>query len=140
MKEITMNNPRVLIYNPDKLEYIVGYFGTVSCEPQFETFDFLDGSSTTIAHSSTFNMQVDNSECLSNITLDPTTMKRIAVYNKEQECKRLDEIIKEKKKSIEELDDIISDRCKRVNKLKEFVANLYNIDVTDDDDYEDYDW
>ena len=66
-------------------------------------------------------------------------MERIAKFNKEQEIRRLDEEIKEKKEKIKELDDILQDKDKRVEKLKEFVANIYNIDINDDEeDYDDF--
>lgn len=72
------------------------------------------------------------------IQLGETLMKRIAKYNKEKECQQLDEKIKEKKAKIKELDDILTDRVGRVEKLKEFIAKIYDIDLYDDD--EDDDW
>ena len=50
--------------------------------------------------------------------------------------------IKEKKDKIKELDDILQDKEGKVKKLKEFVANLYNIDLDKDVDKDDegYDW
>lgn len=60
------------------------------------------------------------------------------LYNKEVEVKRLDNTIKEKQNKIKELDDILQDKEGRVKKLKEFVANIYNTDL--DEDNEDYDW
>ena len=49
---------------------------------------------------------------------------------------------KEKKDKIKELDDILQDKEGKVKKLKEFVANLYNIDLDKDVDKDDegYDW
>ena len=86
---------------------------------------------------STLTANISNFEELDNIMLDETTMKRIAKYNKEVEVKRLDNTIKEKKDKIKELDDILQDKEGRVKKLKEFVANIYDIDLNEDD--EDYD-
>ena len=48
-------------------------------------------------------------------------------------------LTKEKEEKIKELDDILHDREGRINKLKKFVAELYDIDLSDEDD-EDYDY
>ena len=74
-----------------------------------------------------------------NIVLDDTTMKRIAKYNKTADLKRLDKIIAEKEEKIRELDALLTDKEKRWKKIKDFVANIYDIDVNEDDDYVDYD-
>lgn len=66
-------------------------------------------------------------------------MKRIAKYNKEAEIKKYDKIIEEKKKKIQELDDILQDKDKRIEKIKEFIANIYDLDLKDDEN-DDYDY
>ena len=42
------------------------------------------------------------------------------------------------KKQIDELDSILQDRDGRIDKLKNFIKDIYNINLDDDDD--DYDW
>lgn len=88
------------------------------------------------------NMGVSNYGETENIELDPTTMKRIAVYNKTQECRKLDKEIKEKEERIKELDDVLTDKEKRVDMLKKYIANIFDIEIKEDndDDYGDYDW
>ena len=86
-----------------------------------------------------FRCTISNYEELENIKLDDTTMRRIAKFNKEIDIQKLDKKIKEKKEKIKELDDILHDREGRINKLKKFVAELYDIDLSDEDD-EDYDY
>lgn len=66
-------------------------------------------------------------------------MRRIAKFNKEIDIQKLDKKIKEKEAKIKELDDILQDREGRIDKLKKFVAELYDIDLSDEDD-EDYDY
>lgn len=130
----------VIVYNEESLNYIVGEISSYAVEPSIsdDTSTF-DGHKRFIPGPSELSVTIDESKRLNNIELDPTTMERIAKFNKEQEIRRLDEEINKKKEKIKELDDILQDKDKRVQKLKEFVANIYNIDVNDDDDEEDYD-
>lgn len=136
-----INNPKILIYDDENIQYIVGTvgnFGINSGEP-IEITAPKDFERQYIPPMyNYFECEIRNCEQLDNIMLDETTMKRITKYNKEVEVKRLDNTIKEKKDKIKELDDIIQDKEGRVNKLKEFVANIYNIDLDEAD--EDYDW
>jgi len=131
-----INKPKILIYDEDNIRYITGYCGftDVSCEP-LERVEYIDGHSEYISPlSSNFSCSISNYEELNNIELDETTMKRIAKYNKEQECKQLDEKIKEKKEKIKELDDFLKDKEKRVEKLKKYIINIFDIDIDDDED------
>ncbi len=136
-----VSNPKIIICDDENIQYIVGTFGN---------FEINSGEPIEITTSKDFERQyippmynyfeceMRNCEQLDNIMLDETTMKRIAKYNKEVEVKRLDNTIKEKKDKIKELDDILQDTEGRVKKLKEFVANIYNINLDEDD--ENYDW
>ena len=132
-----INKPKVLIYDDENIKYIVGDLATFDHEPQIEYYD-LEGHKEAIPIRTICNFALDESKLLDNIMLDETTMKRIAKYNKEVEVTRLDNTIKEKQDKIKELDNILQDKEGRVKKLKEFVANIYNIDLDEDD--EDYDW
>lgn len=134
-------NPKIIIYDDENIQYTVGTvgnFGIDSGEP-IEITSPEDFERKYIPPMyNYFECEIRNCEQLDNIMLDETTMKRIAKYNKEVEVKRLDNTIKEKKDKIKELDDILQDKEGRVKKLKEFVANIYNINLDEDD--EDYDW
>lgn len=138
-----INNPKILIYDDENIQYIVGTvgnFGINNGEPIEITApkDFERQYITPMYNY--FECEIRNCEQLDNIMLDETTMKRIAKYNKEVEVKRLDNTIKEKKDKIKELDDILQDKEGRVKKLKEFVANIYDIDLNEaDEDYDYYD-
>lgn len=133
--------PKILIYDEDKIQYITGYCGFLNVYNEPEQVNYIDGHSEYLPSlSSDFSCSISNYEELNNIELDETTMKRIAKFNKEQECKRLDEKIESKKAKIKELDDILKDKEKRVDKLKKYIINIFDIDIDDeDDDYYDYD-
>ena len=107
---------------------------------EFDTYRFLDGRSHYVDNGVDFCFHTFNYEELENIELDDTTMKRIAQFNKEQECKRLDKEIKEKQERIKELDDLLMDKEKRWNKVKEFIKQVYEIEDIDDLDEEDDDY
>jgi hypothetical protein len=136
-----INKPKILIYDDENIKYITGYVGyvDVSCEP--ECVNFIDGHSTYIRPlSSDFRCSISDYDELNNIELDETTMKRIAKYNKEQECKRLDKEIEEKKKRIQLLEGVLEDREKRVDMLKKYIANIFDIEIKEDeDDYDEWD-
>lgn len=142
MCEGFINEPKILIYDNESLNYIVGNIGYFDCEPD-EPIEVTSIESVRKeyipAMEGTLTCRTPNFERLNNIELDETTMKRIAKYNKEIDIKKLDEKIKEREEKIKELDNVLQDRDKRVNKLKEFVANLYNIDIEDNNYYDDYD-
>lgn len=136
-----INNPKILIYDDETIQYIVGTvgnFGINNGEPIEITIPKDFERQYIPPMYNYFECEIRNCEQLDNIMLDETTMKRIAKYNKEVEVKRLDNTIKEKKDKIKELDDILQDKEGRVKKLKEFVANIYNINLDEDD--EDYDY
>lgn len=88
-----------------------------------------------------------NQECTINasaainehIKLDPTTMIRILKYNKEKEIQSLDEMIEKKQNKIIELDDILNEKGKRAELVKNYISKIYEIDIENHDDYDDYD-
>lgn len=134
-----MSQYKVLIYDNENMQYVVGYARSFTFD--YDNLEIVDndGMKRYCPISTHLDLIINESKRLNNIDLDPTTMKRIAKFNKEQEIRRLDEEIHEKKEKIKELDDILQDKDKRVQKLKEFVANIYNIDINDDEeDYDDF--
>ena len=73
------------------------------------------------------------------VKLDPTTMKRIARYNLEEENKSLLEEIAERKKVIDDLEQkeqVLSDRFKKaISTFKEIMEHGY-CEYDDEDEYE----
>lgn len=133
-----MKQSRILIYDNEDMSYMTGYCTSMDMSRNVETADHsLDGATLKILDRTTFTCEVDDAKRMDNIKLDPTTMRRIAKFNKEQEIRRLDAEIKNKEAKIKELDDILEDKQCRVDKIKEFVAHLYDIPL---DDYHDEDW
>ena len=76
------------------------------------------------------------------IELDPTTMKKIAKYNKEVELENIQREIKFEKDELKALEKDIEDRIKRINKIHELVENVYDLDLDkdyfEDEDYDEY--
>lgn len=129
-------NMNILIYDDKNICYKKGHLMAFEQSSTPISYETLDGKHVCLdSPSADLHLTISNYEELDNIILDETTMKRIAKYNEEMEIKRLDETIKKKKEKIKELDDILSDKGKRVQKIKEFVANIYDIDINDDDDW-----
>lgn len=133
--------PHILIYDDENINYREGYMGNLEMvAPEYIEYASMGDTEKhrVLSRDYTFSCQINNFNEHDTIRLDPTTMKRIAKYNKEQECLQLDEKIKEKEEKIKELDDILNDRENRVKKLKEYIKDIWNIDVYDfdEDDYE----
>ena len=128
-----INNTKVIIYDDNNIQYIVGDGASFEWEPQYSTYESFDGSRTTFPLGVTVTLGLSDAEVLDNIKLDKTLMERIAVFNKEQQCKKLDKEIKEKKERIKEIEAILEDREHRLDKLKEFIADIYDIDIENND-------
>lgn len=136
---INVNIPKILIWDEDNLVYYEGTCGNFDLIPEIiEYRTLVDGDSHILqGRDTTFSCSISNMNKKNNVDLDPTLMKRIAKYNKEVEVTKLDEVIKEKEEHIKELDNILNDRSKRVNKLKQYIAEIWNIDISNEDDYDD---
>lgn len=130
-----MKGTKVLIYNDNNIEYIEGFLLNWEANPDVETERYIDGTNRTIISSINYNLLVSNPKQKDYIELDPTTMKRIAKYNKEVEIEKLNEEIKIKEKEIKELDNKLKDKEKRWEKVKKYIANIYDIDIKEDEDY-----
>lgn len=130
----------VLIYDDKNIQYFSGISTAFEQNALINEYQFIDGTRHSDIYGWNIILKVPEINESENIKLDDTTMKRIAKFNKEQECIRLDEKIKEKKEKIKELDNLLKDKEKRWNKVKEYIANIYDLDL-DEDDYDDeYDW
>lgn len=134
-----IKSPRIIIYDDKNLQYYKGSCMNILTNANTIDFNTLDSpypKSLTLDYTITTNVR-DLKE-LDYIKLDPTTMKRIAKYNKEAEIQKLDKLIEEKQKRIEELDNILQDKDKRVDKIRKYICEIYDIDVSND--YEEDDW
>lgn len=134
-----VNIPKILIWDEDNLVYYEGQCGSFSLIPDIIEYRTLanDSVNRLQGRDTDFNCSISNTQEKKNIDLDPTLMKRIAKYNKELEVIKLDEVIKEKEEHIKELNDILNDRTKRIGKLKEYISKIWEINVSDEDDYDD---
>lgn len=127
---------KIILYDDENLMYLTGNLYNAEISQDFEACRSVTGETCVIPLSRTFKGTIAGDET-ETIKLDETLMKRIAKYNKEAEIKKYDKIIEEKKEKIQELDDILQDKDKRVEKIKQFIANIYDLDIKDDDDYYD---
>lgn len=134
-----VNIPKILIWDEDNLVYYEGNCGSIDLIPDIIEYRTLanDSVNKLQGRDTNFNCSIPNMEEKKNIDLDPTLMKRIAKYNKEVEITKLDNIIKEKAEYIKELNDMLNDRTKRVDKLRKYIAKIWHIDVSNEDDYDD---
>lgn len=130
-----MNITKVLIYNDNNISYIEGFLLNLEANSNVETVRDIDGTDRTTISSINYNLLVSYPEQKDYIDLDPTTMKRIAKYNKEVEIEKLNEEIKINEKEIKELDNKLQDKEKRWEKVKKYIANIYDIDIKEDEDY-----
>ena len=130
----------IIIYNDEDIYYYQGSLISIDMDTNYLDYNSLDGDYRRIEDGMIMTAKINNYKEGENIVLDDTTMKRIAKYNKTADLKRLDKIIAEKEEKIRELDALLNDKEKRWKKVKDFVANIYDIDVNEDnDDYVDYD-
>ena len=130
----------VLLYDDKNIIYYEGILASIDMEHQINEYN-LNGKISKEFTGGIITLSVSDFSQIDNIKLDDTTMKRIAVFNKQCECKRLDKIIEEKQKVIKKFDDDLQDKEKRWEKVKEYIANIYDLDLNDDyDDYEELDY
>lgn len=122
----------VLIYDDENIMYYEGVYTYIETTANMDSGSYIDGSRYNYIMNHDIHLVSPNLESKENIKLDETTMKRIAKYNKEKECERLDDEIATKKEKIKELDNLLKDKEKRWNKVKEYIAKIYEIDLNDD--------
>lgn len=134
-----MENLKVIIYNDKDMIYREGFLSSIESNANISEERFLDGTSEHIIHGYTDTIICQHNGQKQSIELDPTTMKRILKYNKEIEIDELNKEIENKKEQIKELDDKLKDKEKRWEKVKQYIANIYDLDLEEDYD-EDYDW
>lgn len=128
----------ILIYDDKNIQYYHGTPTNIDIYSNCGTYRCIDGTIINEPVLTELRSTISNFEQLDNITLDDTTMKRIAKYNKEVDIKKLEKEIEDKKKKIDELDSILQDREDRVGKLKKYIADIYNLNLDEDDEGYDY--
>lgn len=133
-ENIIINKTNIIIYDEKEMKYINGVLSAISIDNKAYNYQTVDGIIHNEVIGRTLIAQMPVSEETETIKLDETLMRRIAKYNKEVEIKKLDEIIEEKKKQVEELDNNLKDKEKRWKKVKEFVANIYEIELEDEEE------
>lgn len=128
---IYFSNQKMMCFDVESIEDIT--------EPpeQIETTSVYDGTRTYVpAMMNPTTLIVTGKEL---VKLDPTTMKRIARYNLEEENKSLLEEIAERKKVIDDLEQkeqVLRDRFKKaISTFKEIMEHGYSED-DDEDEYE----
>lgn len=131
---------KLIIYDDKNISYITGDIYEINIEPHYVEYSpsSWDINKQYFETSKTYSVTTNNPVNNETIKLDDTLMKRIAKFNKEVEIKKLDETIKNKQEKIKELDNLLQDKEKRWEKVKDYIANIYNIDLEDDYNDEEY--
>lgn len=132
-----MEQMRVIIYNAKDMTYREGFLDSYESNVDFSEERFLGGTNKIFIHGYTDTIICHHNGEKQNIELDPTTMQRILKYNKEIEIEKLNNEIQNKKNEIKELDDKLKDKEKRWEKVKQYITNIYDLDleeVCDEDD------
>ena len=118
----------ILIYDEEQMYYLNGRITNIDITPRYMEYQDMNGSCQTFPMGADIMIAGASLDENETIKLDETLMKRIAKFNKEQECLQLDEKTKDKKKKIKELDDMLKDKEKRWDKVKQYIAKIYEID------------
>ncbi len=134
MKEI-----KVILYDAENMTYREGYLESCESNTISNRQELLNGTYINIVHGYTDTIICQHNGEKQSIELEPTTMKRILKYNKEVEIEKLNKEIENKKKEIKELDDKLKDKEKRWEKVKQYIANIYDLNLEENYD-EDCDW
>lgn len=129
-----MENVKVIIYNDKDMIYKEGFLSSIESNTNIREERFLGGTSVTLINGFTETIIYQHNGEKQSIELDPTTMKRILKYNKEVEIEKLNNEIQNKKNKIKELDDKLKDKEKRWEKVKQYIANIYDLDLEEDND------
>lgn len=130
----------LIIYDEQEIHYIETDLMEINIDNNFREYDGPNGFKKNFVTSRTFTFATANNFDEDTIKLDETMMKRIAKYNKEKELQKIQKEIKEKEKQIKELDDKLQDKEKRWKKVKDYIANIYELDLEEDDEDNEYDY
>lgn len=130
----------IIIYDEQEIHYIEADLMEINIDNNSITYENpRNGIIEQYPTNRTFTFTTANGFDEDTIKLDDTLMKRIAKYNKEKELQKIQKEIEEKEKQIKELDDKLQDKEKRWKKVQEYIANIYNLDLEEDDEEDYYD-
>ena len=129
---------KLIIYDDENINYITGDIFEMNVEPHYLGYDNGHALKQYFEISKTYSVTTNNPVNNETIKLDDTLMKRIAKFNKEVEIKKLDETIKNKQEKIKEVDNLLQDKEKRWDKVKKYIEDIYNVDLENDYDDEEY--
>lgn len=127
-----MEHLNLIIYNDKDMIYREGFLSSFESNPDFHEVISLDGTSESFIHGYTDTIICQHNGEKQSIELDPTTIQRILKYNKEVEIEKLNKKIENKKAQIKELDDKLIDKEKRWDKVKQYITNIYDLDLEED--------
>lgn len=131
-------NQHIIIYDDKEIHYIEADLEQICVETNCETYVEPDGTNSDIPFSTTYTFTTVNGFGNDTIQLDDTLMKRIAKYNKTRELQQIEKQIKEKQEQIKELDELLQDKQKRWKKVKDYITNIYELDLDEDNEDEYY--
>lgn len=132
---MNIKGQHLIIYDEKEIHYITGDIYEMDVDTNcIEYEEPLGNVKQTVGVSRTFTFTTGNSIDKDTIKLDETMMKRIAKYNKEKELQKIEKEIALKKIQIKELDDNLKDKAKRWQKVKDYIANIYDLDLKEDDE------
>ena len=131
-------NVNILIYDDKNINYYEGVLASFDIHNDWDISRSITGNTYETLRGKNINFYVPNLEQFDTIKLDDTLMRRIEKFNKEIEIKKLDKKIEDKKAKIKELDNLLQDKEKRWDKVKKYIEDIYNIDLEDDYDDEEY--
>ncbi len=131
-------NVNILVYDDKNINYYEGVLASFDIYNDWDISRSIMGNTYETLRGRNINFYVPNLERFDTIKLDDTLMRRIEKFNKEIEIKKLDKKIEDKKAKIKELDNLLQDKEKRWDKVKKYIEDIYNIDLEDDYDDEEY--
>ena len=135
-----MEHLNVIIYNDKDMIYREGFLSSFESNPEFHEVISLDGTRESFIHGYTDTIICQHNGEKQSIELDPTTKQKIIKYNKEVEIEKLNKDIKNKKEQIKELDDKLTDKEKRWDKVKQYITNIYDLELEEDYDEDEDDY
>lgn len=140
------NDYKVLVYDNNNMTLFNGCLKSVEHNDNFvETTTLIDGERSYIPINTTTEFVCLLDEKI--IELDPTTMKRIAVYNKDVELKEYQDKIKDAKKELKNLKNELKNEQNKYEEVINFITSFTksNFEHIDDFyrnrfDFDDYDY
>lgn len=136
---MNIKGQHLIIYDEKEIHYITGDIYGMNVDTNCMEYEGPSrDEKQTVGVSRTFTFTTANNFDEDTIKLDDTLMKRIAKYNKVRELQQIERQIKEKEERIKELDNLLQDKQKRWKKVKDYITNIYELDLDEDNEDEYY--